>query len=314
MGTRGHEGKACDAVVRLLELRSGHDRSDVCYPEKDGNGPPVEVRLRLGPEKYALEHTLIEPFENEIWAGVTFTQICAHVTEALPSLPGSAHYRLVVPVDVRLPRSDDERRRALEGLVDWIVKSAGAMQGATRSEHGRSPYRWDACVRAKPAHFHGEFELARWPDAARMGLQPGSLDLVRACPDDLEERRRDRLDRAFRKKCPKLQKCRASGARTVLVLESDDIALTNFHVVRDQIAMVPAEYRDTADDIFLVETAIDPWLVWLMKQGGDLWPRVPTRQTPQSYRDARKLTDLSGADVGRWNPASLWKNELLDMT
>ena len=104
--------------------------------------------------------------------------------------------------------------------------------------------------------------------------------MVRGCPDDPEDRRRDRLDRAFRKKCRKLQECRACGARTVLVLESDDIGLTDFHVVGDQIAMLLGERRDAADDIFLVETAIDPWLVWLMKQDRDLWPRVPTRERP----------------------------------
>lgn len=315
MGARGNEGWACDAVVRLLELRSGHGRSDLCYPEKDGNGPPVELRLRLGHDEYALEHTLIEPFENEIWSGITFEQITTHVAESIPSLPGLAYYQLVVPYDVRLPRSD-ERDGALQHLLDWIVKSAEAMHAENpgRGELRRSSYRWDARVREKLPHFRCAFELLRWPDAARMGRRPGSLYPVRACPDELEELRQRRLDRAFSKKCRKLQQCSADGARTVLVLESDDIALTNFHLVGEQIATVSAARRNAADDIFFVETAIDPWLVWLMKQDGDLWPRVPTRETPQSYEDVRNLEGLTGADVGRWNPTSFRKNKLIDLT
>ena len=168
MGTRGtNEGKACEAVVRFLERRTGYDRSDVRCPEDDGNGPPVELRLRLGRQEYALEHTLIEPFENEIRDGVEFEEIATHIKEALSSFAGSACYRLVVPVGARLPRSEDARQR----FVDWIVKRAEAMREEAPGHGGpwRSPLRWDACVRAKPPGFSGTFELARWPDAALMG-------------------------------------------------------------------------------------------------------------------------------------------------
>ena len=34
------EGKACDAVVRLLEMRTGEARADIRHPERDGIGPP----------------------------------------------------------------------------------------------------------------------------------------------------------------------------------------------------------------------------------------------------------------------------------
>ena len=183
-----------------------------------------------------------------------------------------------------------------------------------RGELGRSPYLSDAHVREELPGFDSEFELLRWPDAARMGRQEGSLHLVRRCPDELEGGRQRRLVRAFSKKRRKLQQCSADGARTVLVLESDDIALTNFPVVGEQIATVSAALRNAVDDIFLVETASDPWLVGLMKQDGDLWPHVPTRWPPQSYEDARNLEGQSGLDVAQWNPASFRKNELIDLT
>ena len=52
------------------------------------------------------------------------------------------------------------------------------------------------------------------------------LGAKRRAPDDIEVLRSKRLKQALRKKCPKLQDCKEEGARTVLVLESDDIALT----------------------------------------------------------------------------------------
>lgn len=311
MGARGNEGKACDAG--LLELRSGYGRSQIRYPERDGNGPPVDLRLRLGPHEYALEHTLIEPFENEIRSGVVVDQIGTYIRETPPSLPEPGHYKLVVPNDVRLPRSQGERQRALQQLGEWIGKSAESMQEED-SEHSRSPIRRDARLRGQPPGFGCTFELWRWPDAALMGRQPGLLNLVRDCPDGLEGQRRRRLERAFSQKCPKLQECKTVGARTVLVLESDDIALTSLPSVGDHLAEVLAERQDPPDDIFLVETGIDPWLVWLMKQDGDQWPRVPTTEPPKPYRDALRLDESSRADIGRWNPASFRKDELSDLT
>ena len=70
-----NEGKACDAVVRLLEVQTGDARTDIRHPEKDGVGPPVDLRLRLGAQEYAIEHTRIEPFENQIKTGLVFKQI-----------------------------------------------------------------------------------------------------------------------------------------------------------------------------------------------------------------------------------------------
>ena len=67
-----NEGKACDAIVRVLEQRTGETRAGLRFPETDGVGPPVEIRLTLGAQEYAIEPTLIEPFEKEIESGIHF--------------------------------------------------------------------------------------------------------------------------------------------------------------------------------------------------------------------------------------------------
>lgn len=72
-----NEGKTCDAVARLLEKWTGETRTDIRHPEKDGDGPPVELRLKLGTQEYAIEHTRIEPFENQIRTHVALKKINA---------------------------------------------------------------------------------------------------------------------------------------------------------------------------------------------------------------------------------------------
>jgi hypothetical protein len=59
-----NQGKACDAVVRVLEERASATRRNPRYPEKDGSAPPVEYVFELGDTTYALEHTIIEAFER----------------------------------------------------------------------------------------------------------------------------------------------------------------------------------------------------------------------------------------------------------
>jgi hypothetical protein len=57
-----HEGKVCDAVIRVLEAREGHSRRDVRSPEQDGHPAPIELTCWIGERLFAFEHAGIEPF------------------------------------------------------------------------------------------------------------------------------------------------------------------------------------------------------------------------------------------------------------
>ena len=293
MSRRSNEGRTCDAVIRVLEQRSGAERGKIRYPEKELDEAPVELRVPVGSREYALEHTLIEPFPREIEQFYKVVQpISNHLKENLPNgLSGTEYYLVGVPFDAELP-SGKGRARALDSLVDWIVETAQRMRTSSREggEIGRSLYRSDPPVRDQLALLNCEVELRRWPDAVAMGREPGQLETIRIPPEELQEQRRRRLETAFRKKCPKLEKCRARGARTVLVLETDDIALTTSEEVADQAVSIVAQRNDPPDEMFLVETRIDPWLVWLLKHGDDYWPKAGT------------------------SPATFHKNELVNVT
>jgi hypothetical protein len=100
---QNNEGRACDAVVKLLESRSGHMRSDVWLPEKEGIAPLVDLRFRLGPRLYAIEHTRIETFHGQIQASVDFRQFIGPVIDELSGeLPKPGIYNLYFPLPHRL--------------------------------------------------------------------------------------------------------------------------------------------------------------------------------------------------------------------
>ena len=110
---------------------------------------------------------------------------------------------------------------------------------------------------------------------------------------------------------PKLRQCKAEGARTVLVLESDDVALTSFDLIGDQLPVVLAKRPDAPDDIFLVQTDIDPWCVWPMKEDDDHWPVVGMREWCPA---ALQSDELFNEHLGQWAPATFRKSELVDLT
>ena len=123
----------------------------------------------------------------------------------------------------------------------------------------------------------------------------GILRCARYAPDneELKAGRAERLRKALRCKCPKLQHCQEDGARTVLVLESDDIALTNHVLVGECLAVLLPERTDLPDEIYLVETEVKFWAVCCMKFDTECWP-VEHLAEPALFR-VDDLVDLSKA-------------------
>ena len=177
---QNNEAKACDAVVRFLEIRTGETRTDIRHPEKNRVGPPVELRLKLGAQEHAIEHTRIEPFENQIKTSIVFKHIKDYVKGRLShSLPGSAYYELHIPINVRLPERKKERDHALNDLCEWIRTNAQWLheRNSGRTRLAPSPHWSDDRIRGKPTGFDCAIELLRWPDAALIRRKPGCLGM-----------------------------------------------------------------------------------------------------------------------------------------
>ena len=327
-----NEGKACDAVVKSLERWTGATRMDIRHPERGGDGPPVDLRLKLGTQDYAIEHTRIEPFENEIKALVAFGTISRHVKSNIPNpFPSSAYYELQLESDLSLPNGAATRNRALNNLVEWVRASERSLRerNLDRFLPEHDPRFSDDCIQGIPEGFDCTFALLCWPDAVLIRRKPGDLRFRFNYPDDLEPLRAERLRRAFYEKCPKLDRCRAEGARTVLVLESRNLGHTNFDHIGRLLPTLLAGREDAPDEIYLMDTETELWWLWLMKRDGDHWPtvgmpkwgqpiyeadRLPTQGIPKRIRDALGLDKLYTPCLPGWAPVTFWEKELEDLT
>jgi len=330
-----NEGMVCDAVVRALEKWTRETRADVRLPETDGIGPPVDLRLKLGEQDYAIEHTRIESFENQIETVIVANRIVRHVRKRIPDpFPGPAYYELQFPIDISPPKRKTRRDRALNGLVEWVRAKERILRerNSTQFLPVRNPHLANDSIRGKPPGFECEFELLHWPIVPLMGVRPGTLSFRFIRRDDPEGSRADRLRRAFSEKCPKLEACKAEGARTALVLESSDPGLDSFEFRGDLLPSLLAGCTNAPDEVFLVETCADRWQVWLLKRDEGHWPETGMPELgvqyydpdpsdmpgipewletiPQHMRDALQLDRMYTPFLRGWAPLTFHKDEL----
>jgi hypothetical protein len=88
---------------------------------------------------------------------------------------------------------------------------------------------------------------------------------------DIEEQRRERIMRAVDRKLPKLKA--AAGLRA-LILESNDIALSNHIAVCEALLAIASRYEWLPDYVFVVETECLPWLICPVKEADEWWPNI----------------------------------------
>lgn len=253
-----NEQALCEALIRIFEEDLNLQRSDVTYPEDDHSGPPVEIRLRLGARRFAIEHTLIEPFPRAIQTGKWFQELTAEIEAELNgAMPPPGTYRLVFPVH---PTEGKPRRThtALRKRIMQWVREAGEQL------HGECPERLDR--HHQPHGYRGvrtvEIDgiplsltlVVHWSEG---GHNDGALFLSRVVGDDVEDHRRVRIRTALDKKLLKLAACRAGGDVSVLILEYADIALTNHVLVAQALEAELAGREDCPDHIFLADTTGD---------------------------------------------------------
>lgn len=116
----------------------------------------------------------------------------------------------------------------------------------------------------------------------------GSLLVSRIAPENVEILRNDRLKRALAQKCPKLDRYKLEGSRTVLILESRDISLSNHVVIGDSLALLMQRRTDVPDEVYLVSTSLHRWAVWLLSLDGK-----PIETPEWQWFDMDELDDVT---------------------
>lgn len=240
-----NEGKACDAILRHIEARDGHARSELAFPEKTHDVGPVEMVCAVGPRRYAFEHTRIEPFAGHIQLQAEAERHFQPLSDMVArKLPLDDRFELHIPFGVLLGKHDREVRPIQRALAEWIIATAPSLPVAS---FGR------VVVPVQKMSVPGvpfAVSLHRWK---REGF-PLPFRVMHLVKSDMESERLARIKVAYDRKLGKLLNWRARGARTVLILEEDDNWHTNHFRVGDAVFDVEATMTDRPDEVYLLST------------------------------------------------------------
>jgi hypothetical protein len=248
-----NEGKACDAVARLLEQRTGTVRQNVTTPDTDGHPDPIELAVKIGGTLYALEHTGIEPFDNQIDLAKSSQALFVPLVEQIQQIvPAGEIYSLLFSHDAASKVKRKAHAGTREALLKWIVATAPTrpLHDAHRLDIGCQKLAVDGVP------FPVSLTRQRRPNQHWCSVKVGFF------PPEGEELRVQRIARAFAKKLPKLIAWKQKHhARAVLVFENTDIQLTNHIAVTDAVIAIAKDSQHRPDEIYLVESRHEPWQV-----------------------------------------------------
>jgi hypothetical protein len=282
-----NEGKVCDAIVRRIEARANGTRAGLRWPEQERHAFPIEVAFTIGAQLFAMEHTGIEPFKGHVQMDAEADRLFKPIVDALKNALGTAAvFELMIPANSLQGRKMTEVRGIQQALIDWVKATAPTIPPQRYGD-----YKKIGRVMIPGVPFAVSF--CRFEPA----LVPGHYFQLTHLVRNGEQLRKDRIRQAVDRKFPKLRAWkRNDNARTILVLEDNDIQLTNQAIVTETYLPLAMARSDRPDETYLVVSCIEPWHAWPIligdksyfdfAQSGDAqdWPIDPARLTPLTSR------------------------------
>lgn len=219
----------------------------------------VELVMRDHVGELAIEHTRIEAFEGQIVDPLEIAPYADGLEHRIDDrLPPGSRFELVLDVGAASGVKPSAAR--LDRIADWVALEAPGLVD------GRPGVQGGHMVKAAPPDLPFPATLSRWPVADGSALPAFSVRTWR--PEDLEERRLTRVSRALADKLSKLLTARSGGREALLVLESNDIQLSNAWSIAEAVRESAGGFAELPEWIVLVESETDPPSGWIIRAEG----------------------------------------------
>jgi hypothetical protein len=283
-----NERKACDAVVRALEGLSGCSRTNAYSPEDCGANVPVEYVFDLDGVQHAVEHTIVEAFAGQIHTGVDFGLFISPIVAELDyHMPPPGRFDLLFAIHPSKGLKARDIPTAQQAIIAWVRKKAIELHDECPEQPSRNH---------RPSGFHNfrketvagiELTLRRETIWSEPAIAHSRLFVSRFAPSNYETLRAERVRMAMDRKLPKLKAWKDRGARSVLVLENGDIALSNHIVILEAAEAALADRSDEPDELWLVDTTIETeWTAWCLIRDGVSFPDDETSNRYWDFKPA----------------------------
>jgi len=239
------------------------------HDEIERNSPACDVLAIVGRRNVVVEHTSIDSIPDQRTDDDRFRRALGPLEKELEGgLPAPGYYRLCVDMNV-IPTGlnwNVVRQR----IREWCLKVASTLEIGgpfTTPRH---------FIRGTPEGVPFEVTLYRWPG------RDGGFKVARFSPDDLERQRLQVICQALATRGAKVAKYGNSGFRTILILESDDIALANNVDIGQALvkAISSPKAIPLPDEVYLVQTETEPYDFCCLKFEDTVFPHAAILKEP----------------------------------
>ena len=255
----------CAAVRRFLSDRIGERLTIDAWPDRDvRNAPAVEEVLRSASWGYVVEHTRVEAFETQIQDGIAFQRLVDLIQDQLAgTLPGRFGAAIPFGAASRSGVGFDDARKEIAQL---IAESVGTLRDGETVVLRSDLLPFEVHLHKRHSNDSRIF-FSRW-------LEEGTTRFTATDETFTDDARVQRIARALDQKSPKLRTAaQVYGLKSVLILESNDIALSNVVEVGQAFKRALEGRSELPDLVFLIETEGVPLYGWPMKDGENILPR-----------------------------------------
>jgi hypothetical protein len=240
----------------MIETRAGSTATDL---RRDTPlTPGLDLEFSLGGQRYALEHTRVEPYPLQIADNLAVTAILEPIEDRVRAaglVPKTGFTHLLAPAGDLGSIARSRWQPIQDALYAWTAEHLPSL-GVIKM------------VRATPAGVPFQVVLRRFDRPEGIGF----FKVARMAPEDGRGPRLTRMGDALKAKLPKLDVSHHSGERAVLVLENQDHALSNVVVIAEAFEAAVEESAFCPDQVYVVEPfSEDRWTVWLIRDGTLNW-------------------------------------------
>ncbi|URK16171.1 hypothetical protein M9H61_11480 [Thalassospira sp. GO-4] len=245
-----NESECCEIVVQLLEKKTGYNRSAETIPDLvDRNNKAADRYIELGPTRYLIEHTTIQPYPESRKSDAQFQKFCALFSDR-----GSQRISNEMSAELNLSYAihtipDSRIHNFFEAVMNWVEvtlpKSPNLNEGRLFEVFKTNIDQIDIDL------------VVRAPEIFRGQLRP-----QRQSPSNLEELRFSVIENALAKKLSKFSQENSKTALTVLVFEFDDLALSAHPNIISKIEKLCTKCENIPHELFLIDTYQSPWKIW----------------------------------------------------
>jgi hypothetical protein len=249
------EDDVIQSARRWLEFILGANASGEEYPDKiERRKPEVDRAFFIKNKKYALEHTCLEAFPNELnsdglWNGDFGSRINELADEMNSSL--SLPYDLELTFPNKIGVNKKNLSRFLTDVKEWIFSQSALL--------GESFPVNIAMKRFRIANYNVKLRLVRYRPLGEN--TKGRLRCIRIAKSDETYDRRTIVEKAFLSKVKKFTTHKDKGARTVLVLEWRYRIPTPCSPIIYAHKILQESYRQLIDMVILVGIDDKEWSI-----------------------------------------------------